>query len=200
MTQAKPRFRTFEEYLGYDDGTDTRYELVNGELVEMPPESELNNAIAQELFWLLASAQLIERRLIKLYACQIQVPVLQKGDAVNRSPDLVILREEHLALTRSQLTITLEMPPPQMVAEIVSPGDESSDNYQRDYQRKRAQYTAIGIPEYWLIDPNRSVVIVLTLDEDEYCEIGQFRDRDRVISPAFPTLQLAASQILNAGR
>jgi Uma2 family endonuclease len=24
---------TFEEYLAYDDGTDTRYELVNGELV-----------------------------------------------------------------------------------------------------------------------------------------------------------------------
>ena len=36
MTQAKPRFRTIKDYLDYDDGTDTRYELVNGELVEMP--------------------------------------------------------------------------------------------------------------------------------------------------------------------
>jgi len=33
MTQAKPRFRTIEEYLDYDDGTDTRYELVDGQLV-----------------------------------------------------------------------------------------------------------------------------------------------------------------------
>jgi Uma2 family endonuclease len=31
---------TFEAYLTYSDGTDTRYELVNGDLVEMPPESE----------------------------------------------------------------------------------------------------------------------------------------------------------------
>ncbi|NJL51823.1 MAG: hypothetical protein HC930_05605 [Hydrococcus sp. SU_1_0] len=30
---------TFEEYLDYDDGTNNRYELVNGELVEMTPAS-----------------------------------------------------------------------------------------------------------------------------------------------------------------
>lgn len=87
MTQAKPRFRTFEEYLNYDDGSDQRYELVDGELIELPPGSEPNNAIAQELFWLLASAQVVLRRLIKLYACQIQVPVLENGDAANRFPD-----------------------------------------------------------------------------------------------------------------
>jgi Uma2 family endonuclease len=34
MTQAKPKFPTFEEYLSYDDGTDKRYELFNTELIE----------------------------------------------------------------------------------------------------------------------------------------------------------------------
>ena len=199
MTQAKPRFRTFEEYLSYDDGSDRRYELVDGELVEMPPESEPNNAIAQELFWLLASAQVIMRRLIKLYACQIQVPVLQSGDAANRFPDLVILREEHLSLTQLQLTIRLEMPPPQLIAEVVSPGDENTKNYQRDYARKRDQYAARGIPEYWLIDPNRSVVIVLTLKDGAY-QVREFRGCDLVVSPTFPELQLTAEQILRAGQ
>lgn len=36
MTQAaapQTKIFTFEEYLAYDDGTDTRYELVDGELV-----------------------------------------------------------------------------------------------------------------------------------------------------------------------
>jgi Uma2 family endonuclease len=33
---------TFEEYLNYDDGTNTRYELVNGVLVEMGAETALN--------------------------------------------------------------------------------------------------------------------------------------------------------------
>jgi Uma2 family endonuclease len=39
-----------EEYLNYDDGTDTRYELVDGELIAMPPESTLNYQIASFLF------------------------------------------------------------------------------------------------------------------------------------------------------
>lgn len=41
---------TFEEYLNYDDGTDTRYELVDGELIAMPTESDLNDQIASFLF------------------------------------------------------------------------------------------------------------------------------------------------------
>lgn len=199
MTQAKPRFRTFEDYLNYDDGSDRRYELVDGELIELPPESEPNTAIAGELFWLFANAQIVLRRLIKLYACQIQVPVLESGDAANRFPDLVILRPEHLSLTQSQLTIKLDMPPPQLIAEIVSPGSETTENYQRDYVRKRAQYAARGIPEYWLIDPDRAVIVVLHLEGDQYSEVGQFRGRDRIVSRAFPQLALTAQQILSVG-
>lgn len=30
MTSTIPRRMTLEEYLNYDDGTETRYELVNG--------------------------------------------------------------------------------------------------------------------------------------------------------------------------
>jgi Uma2 family endonuclease len=45
MIQAKPRFSNFEEYLSYDDGTDKRYELFNGELIELPPESGENSGI-----------------------------------------------------------------------------------------------------------------------------------------------------------
>jgi Uma2 family endonuclease len=45
---------TFEEFLNYDDGTDMRYELVDGALVEMPTESNENNRIARGLFLELA--------------------------------------------------------------------------------------------------------------------------------------------------
>jgi Uma2 family endonuclease len=35
MTTTRKKL-TFEEYLDYDDGTDNRYELVDGELVALP--------------------------------------------------------------------------------------------------------------------------------------------------------------------
>ena len=38
-TTTATRKLTLEEYLVYDDGTDTKYELIDGGLVEIPPET-----------------------------------------------------------------------------------------------------------------------------------------------------------------
>jgi Uma2 family endonuclease len=44
MSQT-PLKMTVEEYLTYDDGTDKRYELENGVLIEMPPGTGKHEAI-----------------------------------------------------------------------------------------------------------------------------------------------------------
>ena len=49
MTISTPKM-TLAEFLAYDDGTDRLYELENGELIEMPFESEINRRIASFLF------------------------------------------------------------------------------------------------------------------------------------------------------
>lgn len=57
MTQTAPsipKLMTMADYLAYDDGTDTRYELVDGELVEMPTESPENCKLAKLLMMELA--------------------------------------------------------------------------------------------------------------------------------------------------
>ncbi|MCY7284176.1 MAG: Uma2 family endonuclease [Cyanobacteria bacterium CAN_BIN43] len=190
MTQAKPKFATFEEYLSYSSELEGRFQLIDGELIELPPESERNDWIALILRdWLV---QIISRRRIRLGKCEIQVPVLKKGDAQNRFPDLVILREEHLQLTQRRLTITLDMPPPLLVVEVVSPGKTNRD---RDYINKRAQYAAIEIEEYWIVDPTEQTVLVLELAGEEYKEVGQFQGGDSVVSITFPKLALVAQQI-----
>lgn len=193
MTQAKPRFTTFEEYLNYDDGSDRRYELVDGELIELPAESDLNVLIATFLTVMLSQH-------IPYYLIRRGTEIFVRSRAVtSRYPDLVVLTEAGDAAlsgaTRS--AITFEIPAPALVVEVVSPG---SENYNRDYVRKTTEYASRSIPEYWLIDPSRSVVIVLVLERDRYREVGQFKERDRVLSPTFPNLQLTAEQILKAGR
>lgn len=196
MTQAKVKLASFEEYLAYSDETplEGRFELVRGELVELPPESEPNNWLANYLQFLLVAANVAPLRLIKIHALELQVPVLQPNDAANRYPDLVVLRPEHLELTQRRLTITRNMPP-RLVVEIVSPGKTNRD---RDYVSKRAQYAALRVPEYWLVDPAAKTVMVLSLAGEIYQEIGVFGLQRAIASVEFPDLTLKASQIFEA--
>ena len=197
MTQAKQRFRTIEEYLGYDDGTDTRYELVNGELVEMPPENPLNRKIASFLFAAFIRLGISE----DLLAIGTQIAVTSSENISARQPDFVVHSSESNAAlegVKSDL-ITQGMPNPALVIEVVSLGDPGDKNYDRDYIHKPKEYAARGIPEFWQIDPSRSVVIVLNLKDGAY-QSREFRGSDRVLSPTFPNLQLTAEQILRAGR
>ena len=195
MTQATVGFTSFEEYLDTDIQMEGLYELIDGELVQLPTESELNTAIAQYLFLQLVSSG-VPFRLIKLYQCEIEVPKIKPKDPLNRYPDLVVLRPEHLAFTQKRLTIRLDMPAPQLIVEVVSPGQT---NRERDYVRKRDQYAAASLPEYWLIDPEQQCITVLTLEDGHYQEVGIFQGRDRVVSLEFPELVIIADLLLAAG-
>ena len=181
---------TLAEYLEYDDGTDTRYELVAGELVIMPPESDLNNAIA--ILLMFALGQVVSPRLLRR-GTEI---VVAGARASSRLPDLIVLTEELATLLRgaSRSAILLDMPPPALVVEVVSPGRENED---RDYRYKRSEYAARGIPEYWIVDPIQSQVVILTLVSGFY-EPFTFRGGDRLLSPMFPDLNLTASEVLQA--
>jgi Uma2 family endonuclease len=196
MTQALKM--SFEEYLSLEVGSlpEGQFEYVEGELRDLPPESEPNDFIANYLMFVLASSGVIPLRLIRPHSCEVEVPVLQAGDPRTRIPDLVILRPEHLTLTQKRLTITRQMPPPVLIAEVVSPGDA---NRKRDYERKREQYQELGVLEYWLIDPDLQSITVLELQAGTYAEVGSFRGGKQIISRVFPALSLTAEQVLIAG-
>lgn len=189
MTQTKRRFATFEEYLSYDDGTDKFYELFNGELVELPPESGENLGILAFVFLQLAP---IVGHLRVRWGLELEV----LGEPRNRYPDLTIILEEHVEQIKRRNTIRLSMEPPLLVIEAVSPGGE---NRERDYTEKRKQYQDRGISEYWLIDPTQQMITVLQLESKVYKELGVFRGTDPVQSITFPDLLLTAEQVLKAG-
>ena len=49
MVETKLRFSSFEEYLSYEDDNNRLYELFNGELIELAPESGENVEVATSL-------------------------------------------------------------------------------------------------------------------------------------------------------
>ena len=195
MTQAANptparRYLTLADYLAYDDGTETRYELVNGELVEMPSESDINGLIVVILMFALS-------RFVPPNRFRVKTEIAVSGyRATVRIPDLMVLTEESAAaLQGAERSILLpDMPPPALVVEVVSPGIE---NEQRDYRYKRSEYAARGIQEYWVIDPTAGQVMVLTWVAGLY-EEAIFKGDQRIVSALFPELQLTAAQVLQA--
>ncbi|MBD2206080.1 Uma2 family endonuclease [Calothrix sp. FACHB-1219] len=189
MLPVKHQFQTFEEYLSYDDGTDKIYELFNGELIEMPPESGINVQIAT--FLLIRFASLLDYRRVRGHGLELEV----RGEPRNRYPDLTIIREEHIQQLAKRNTIRLSMLPPLLVIEVVSPGELQRD---RDFIAKRGQYQDCGIPEYWIIDPENQTVLVLELTGNIYTEVGNFSGDEVIISPQFNQMNLKVSQLFDA--
>lgn len=184
---SNPKMLTFEEYLTYDDGTDIRYELVDGELVEMPPETRENNAIAVRI--LLELAKHLPEHLIA-WNTEIEV----SGRLANaRCPDLVVLTSEAAVALEGtkRATITRDMPPPALVIEVVSPG---VNNRMRDYRHKRTEYAARCILEYWIVDPQERQITVCQWVDGAY-EDTPLKGSDRVQSAIVPAFTLTVEQI-----
>jgi Uma2 family endonuclease len=190
ISTTTQKFFTLEEYLAYDDGTDTRYELENGELIVMPAESDLNGLIVVMLMFALSQFVPPERFRLKT---EIAVSGYR---ATARVPDLMVLTEEAAAaLQGAKRSILLsDMPPPALVVEVVSPGTE---NEQRDYRYKRSEYAARGIQEYWVVDAIANQVVVLTWIAGLY-EEAVFKGDQPILSALFPEFHLTANQVLQA--
>jgi Uma2 family endonuclease len=193
MTPTRTRFSSFEEYLATTEGLpEGRYEYWDGELVALMTESGENDEIINLLFLLLVQAGL-SYKLVKPGRCEVEV----MGTPRTRFPDLVILREEHPDLLRRRNTITRQMPPPRVVVVVVSRG---KSNRERDLISKRTQYAEIGVPEYWLIDPEQQDITVLKLVNGAYVEHQVATGSDRLTSPSLGTLPISVHQLLNQER
>jgi Uma2 family endonuclease len=92
----------------------------------------------------------------------------------------------------------MDMPPPPLVVEIVSPGKINAD---RDYRYKRSQYQARGIREYWIIDPIQQRITVLSMVEGLY-EEAVFVGNERIVSiwnqEQSRDIKLTAAEVLSA--
>ncbi|WP_264321744.1 Uma2 family endonuclease [Zarconia navalis] len=178
---------TLAEFIDYDDGTDRLYELENGELILMPSESEINRRIAMFLLIYFSQLGIPPQRLT------MKMELAVSGSRVSvRVPDLMVLSKElEIALEGATRSIVMmEMPPPLLVVEVVSPNQEK-----RDYRYKRTEYAARGIAEYWIVDPMLQQVTILEWVEGLY-EEKVYTGNDAIASSVFENLDLTVDRIL----
>ena len=191
MTVATDRRMTLKEFLAYDDGTDKRYELEDGVLVEMGTEATINTEIV--MFLIETFLKVLSRKRIGIK----QHMEVRSRYATARDPDLMIHSEDSAAAIEGLPQACLKYADPNslIAIEIVSSGSEGSKNFKRDYELKPREYADRGIGELWQVDPKREWVKVGTLTDGEY-QFATYQGDDAIVSLTFQGLKLTAAQIL----
>jgi len=188
MVAVSSKF-TLAEYLAYADGTDTRYELVQGELVAMAQPTGIHGGICEFINDAFRSE--IQRLQLPLISKQELIAVQTtyiNSKITCRIPDVTVITFEQWEGIKFSEAVLKETTP-LLVVEVVSDSSRSID-----YRKKRIEYNAIEIPEYWIIDFSDRKVSVLILKNDLYEEVV-YRDQDKIQSQLFPELTLIPQEI-----
>jgi Uma2 family endonuclease len=183
---------TFAEYLQYDDGTDSQYELVDGELIAMSLGTGKHGSISKFLERSFDDeiAKMGKQWTAQKFSVGVRSPRSGRWDT-SRIPDVVVITTQQWeSLSNREAVIELNETPPILVVEVVSESTSTTD-----YRSKRSEYAVLQIPEYWIVDPIQQIVTVCTLVEGFYDAVV-FRGEERIISKVFPQLNLTADQIL----
>ena len=153
-TPPKPPV-SYDEFLEWAD-EDTRAEWVDGDIIFMSPISDAHQDIVEFFLTLLRHhVEHHEEGWVRSSTFQMKLDVIPSG----REPDIVYLREEH----RDRMTGTYIDGPADLTVEVVPP-----ESGPRDRGEKFYEYEAAGVPEYWLVDPDREELLVYRLQDDRY--------------------------------
>jgi Uma2 family endonuclease len=151
-----------EAYLDLTDGTNRRIEFADGRLEFLQMPTEVHEAIVQ--FLLLALLSFVDQKKIgKVYSNGIRLRIRPRKV---RLPDIIFLHKNHFHARHNRVWDGADL-----VMEVVS--DDPKD-HARDYQAKLADYAEAKIAEYWIIDPERKVIVVQRLEGERYAIDGEF--------------------------
>ena len=171
---------TYEDYLNTPD--DTRYELLDGELVMPPAPGEFHQSVSIQLgakLFLFTS----EHSLGRVYHAPFDV-VLSDMDVVQ--PDLIFVSNERADI----ITPANIQGAPDLVVEILSPSTAT-----RDKTFKRSLYARHGITEYWMVDLTEKTITVLRLGEHGFEVVDTYGEGETLTSPTLQGFTLNLDDI-----
>jgi len=194
ITKDKPReierLLTFQEYLEYEGEPGVRYELVKGQLIPMGASTHLHTNICKFLIY--KFQRYFASQNLDLVANALATGV-RTEENTSRIPDVVVFSQTIWQKVRHRLgagVLNFE-DKPILVVEVVS------SNRKDDYVIKRNEYEVAQIPEYWIVDPKKKLVRVLTHPnhEEGYSSVD-FTEEMTIVSSQFQNLALSVKELL----
>jgi Uma2 family endonuclease len=167
------RTMTLEEFLDADVVEGYRYELARGVLEVNQVPNDPHGDVVSNLYRAVARYDVQHPGAIRRFGGGNEFQFVLPGMISGRNPDLGVVLRGAPRDWRGRRQ-------PALVAEVVSRG-----SIDRDYVTKREEYLAYGLMEYWIVDPLKRQVTVLTRRGDAWTE-AVFRDQQVIASLVLP--------------
>lgn len=191
---------SFEQFLA-EYPENGRYELIEGEIVEMV-NTRYHKIITMAIMFFLNDE--IRRLKLKYDVSNEAVirTINKKGSPQGRVPDVSVIDRKTWRSNLTDYGALIE--PIQLAVEVIS------SNWEDDYIDKLDEYERLGIPEYWIVDylalgsrnylgdPKQPSVLVFSLDAEGKYQLTRFQGDNQIISTTFPELKLTVEQIISA--
>jgi len=164
-----------------DDGN--RYELIDGELLASKAPGLIHQRTRGRVFYRLTD-----------YLAHHPVgealfnPGVVFDDYNGVIPDLVFVssEREHILTPRGLIDA------PDLIVEIVSPGEKNSERHR---QVKRRLYSVRGVREYWVADPELRTIEIHRRQEYSLVLVATLHEGDILTRPLFPGFSCPVAEI-----
>lgn len=152
MALAQAKIYTEDDY--YNLPEDVRAELVDGQIYYQAAPSRIHQTILMELSGTIREYIRSQKGSCRVYPAPFAVKLFDDGKNIVE-PDISVICD------RSKLTDKGCSGAPDWIIEIVSPSSRTID-----YYNKLFKYRTAGVREYWIVDHERSLVIVYDFQND----------------------------------
>ena len=166
-----------------------RYRYSGTGVVKVSPEATRNIRIGKKLSRLFEATD----PGVVAYTNSISIEV-ERSQKEERIPDVLVISKEYDRMLDDDAPgiITLNMPAPILVVEVVSPSSKKDD-----IEDKPFEYMERGVGEYMSVDWRKEVVAVWSRNEDgNSYNYNEFRPGEMVLLKSFPKLSLSVDDVI----
>jgi Uma2 family endonuclease len=171
---------TYEEWLALPEVEGVE-EVVNGEIVKMPPNKVIHADIVENLADLLKLQ--VDRRTVQVRVSSFGL-VIRRDPITTRVPDIAVFIRSNVIEQDGYIHSA-----PELLVEVLSPA-----NTRAERAGKLKDYESLGVPEVWVVSPEAQTVEVLILKDGRLLTTSLLRE-GQLTPTCFPEAAVDVSAI-----
>jgi Uma2 family endonuclease len=180
MKSIKTATMTVEEYIAFEEKSETRHEFINGQLYEMPECKDIHNEICGNIG--IALRLLLKDKIFKIYT-RVKVCIIENQHYAY--PDVYLTydeRDTHDRFIKRH---------PSVIIEVLSDGTRVYDKTDKFIHYQKIE----SLRHYLTVEPEKTLVECYTKQADGSWEVETFTNISDIISLTALNIQLPLSEI-----